>query len=66
LRASVSRRPCTIKKETPGEAPGVGCVLLGLGFNSIVIKNESHPAGCKQTRDLGPFAGRFWREWQNA
>jgi hypothetical protein len=24
LWASVSRRPCTTKKETPGEAPGVG------------------------------------------
>ena len=27
LRASVSRRPCTTKKETPGEAPGVGVRL---------------------------------------
>jgi hypothetical protein len=26
LRAFVSRRPCTTKKETPGEAPGVGLV----------------------------------------
>jgi hypothetical protein len=32
LRASVSRRPCTTKKETPGEAPGVEAAYCQFGF----------------------------------
>jgi hypothetical protein len=61
LRASVSRRPCTIIKETPGETPGVeGCSLHSEAIRQALVRNITVPPG---TVDSSPvrFRGELAR-----
>jgi hypothetical protein len=61
LRASVSRRLCTNKKETPGEAPGVEGVRFLVKERPLYLQERTIPIPMRQRRNRGPRPARFSR-----
>jgi hypothetical protein len=57
LWASVSRRPCTIKKKTPGETPGVESVLRTPSKNTTNSNSQN-----TQSRQGRPIVARYVSE----